>query len=120
MNSRALELRELHDDVPDPVGGSFERDAGGRPTGLLRDTAMNLVLPVELEIGCHGPNYHVKMPLEQIVTWLDQGTERFLAAGLTTICDPQVTRRTARLPRGVQPRAAAHPHGDDAAVGAPR
>jgi predicted amidohydrolase YtcJ len=94
-----MQVRGLDDNAPDPAGGSFERDAAGRPTGLLRDTAMNLVLPVELEIGCHGPNYHVQAPLEDLVRWLDRGTERYLAAGLTTVCDPQVTRKEMRAYR---------------------
>ena len=44
VNSRALDARGIGDDVRDPAGGSFERDEAGRPTGLLRDTATNLVL----------------------------------------------------------------------------
>jgi predicted amidohydrolase YtcJ len=93
VNSRAFAARELGEHVADPPGGSFERDAGGRPTGLLRDTAMNLILPVELEIGCHGPNIHTVAPLDDLVRALDDGGRHYLAAGLTTICDPQVTRR---------------------------
>jgi predicted amidohydrolase YtcJ len=43
-NSRALELAGITGDTPDPPGGEIERDpATGRPTGILKDTAMDLV-----------------------------------------------------------------------------
>ena len=93
VNSRALEARGIGDDVRDPVGGSFERDEAGRPTGLLRDTATNLALQLSVDIGNHGPNFHTDVPLDDMVAMLDDGSSRYLAAGLTTICDPQVTSR---------------------------
>ena len=93
VNSRALEARGIGDDVRDPVGGSFERDEAGRPTGLLRDTATNLVLQLSVDIGNHGPNFHTAVPLEDQVAMLDDASPRYLAAGLTSICDPQVTSR---------------------------
>jgi predicted amidohydrolase YtcJ len=93
VNSAALEARGITDDVRDPDGGSFERDAAGRPTGLLRDTATNLVLQLSVDIGNHGPNFHTALALDDMVTMLDEGSTRYLAAGLTTICDPQVTSR---------------------------
>ena len=106
VNSRAFAERGLTDDVPDPIGGSFARDAAGWPTGMLLDTAMNQVLPVELEIGCHGPNFHTATPLDDLVGALDQGGVRYLAAGLTTVCDPQVTRRELRAYREAYARGA--------------
>ncbi|MDQ6794135.1 MAG: amidohydrolase [Chloroflexota bacterium] len=93
VNSRALEARGIGDDVRDPVGGSFERDDAGRPTGLLRDTATNLVLQLSVDIGNHGPNFHTAVPLDDLVALLDEAAPRYLAAGLTSICDPQVTSR---------------------------
>jgi predicted amidohydrolase YtcJ len=93
VNSRALEARGIGDDVRDPVGGSFERDDAGRPTGLLRDTATNLVLQLSVDIGNHGPNFHTEVPLEDLVAMVDDTSPRYLAAGLTSICDPQVTSR---------------------------
>ena len=93
VNSRALEARGIRDDVRDPVGGSFERDEAGRPTGLLRDTATNLVLQLSVDIGNHGPNFHTDVPLDDLVAMLEVAAPRYLAAGLTSICDPQVTSR---------------------------
>jgi len=39
-NSTALELAEFDPKTPDPAGGEIERDATGRPTGVLKDEAM--------------------------------------------------------------------------------
>jgi predicted amidohydrolase YtcJ len=42
-NSEALRLAGVDRNTPDPVGGKIERDAGGNPTGILFETAMELV-----------------------------------------------------------------------------
>ncbi len=42
-NSRALALAGITSDTPDPPGGAIERTAGGEPTGILKETAMDLV-----------------------------------------------------------------------------
>lgn len=42
-NRVAMELAGLDESIPDPPGGSFDRDAGGRPNGILRETAINSV-----------------------------------------------------------------------------
>ena len=46
VNSRALELAGITRDTPDPAGGEIERDANGEPTGVLKETARELVTPV--------------------------------------------------------------------------
>lgn len=46
VNSRALELAGITRDTPDPAGGVIERDATGEPTGVLKETARDLVTPV--------------------------------------------------------------------------
>lgn len=43
VNTRALEAAGITDDVVDPPGGRFVRDADGRLTGVLLDTAMDAV-----------------------------------------------------------------------------
>src|SRR5579884_237582 len=43
VNSLALELAGITDDTLDPDGGEIERDHHGRPTGVLKETAMELV-----------------------------------------------------------------------------
>ncbi|WP_329399820.1 amidohydrolase [Streptomyces lydicus] len=42
-NSRALELAGLSARTPDPADGRIERDADGRPSGMLQEGAMGLV-----------------------------------------------------------------------------
>jgi predicted amidohydrolase YtcJ len=46
VNSRALAAAAIGPDTSAPVGGIVERDARGRPTGLLHETAMGLVARV--------------------------------------------------------------------------
>ncbi|REE99709.1 hypothetical protein DFJ69_5223 [Thermomonospora umbrina] len=43
VNSRGLELAGIDASTPDPVDGRIERDADGRPTGMLHEGAMDLV-----------------------------------------------------------------------------
>lgn len=43
-NSLALKAAGIGIDTPNPEGGIIERDASGKPTGILRETASRLVL----------------------------------------------------------------------------
>jgi predicted amidohydrolase YtcJ len=43
VNTKALEMAGITRDTQDPAGGKIERDASGRPTGVLVDAAMELV-----------------------------------------------------------------------------
>ena len=43
VNSRALELAGISDTTPDPPGGMIQRDAAGKPTGILFEDAVNLI-----------------------------------------------------------------------------
>jgi predicted amidohydrolase YtcJ len=43
VNQRALDQAHIGVDTPDPPGGAFIRDAHGRPTGMLIDTAIDVV-----------------------------------------------------------------------------
>ena len=93
VNSLALERSGVTDDTPDPPGGRIDRDESGRPTGLFRDAAMGLVQPVAVDIGHHGPNFHVAAEPDELVAAVERAGRAYLAAGLTTVCDAQVTRR---------------------------
>ncbi len=42
-NSKALEIADINDDTPDPIGGKIHRDSDGHATGTLVDNAMALV-----------------------------------------------------------------------------
>jgi predicted amidohydrolase YtcJ len=93
VNSVTLERRGLRQDTADPPGGQLVRDERGRLTGLCLDAAMGLVLPVAVDVGNHGPNFHTEAPIEQLVDAVERAGRAFLSAGLTTVCDAQVTRR---------------------------
>ena len=45
VNSRALEIAGITKDTPDPPGGAIDRDETGEPTGILRESARDLVHP---------------------------------------------------------------------------
>jgi predicted amidohydrolase YtcJ len=115
VNSLAMELRGVRDDVRDPDGGTFDRDDRGRPTGIARDGATNLLLGPSVDIGHHGPNFHTELEVEEGVGMLEAAAPRYFAAGLTTVADPQVSSRElgiyrAAHARGVQgPRIVAMP-----------
>ncbi len=46
VNSKALELAGITRDTPDPQGGEIDRDEKGEPTGILRENARTLVMPL--------------------------------------------------------------------------
>ena len=92
-NSVALESRGLRDDATDPEGGRLLRDDRGRLTGYCLDAAQALVVPPGVDIGHHGPGFHDDSPLEEVVGDIERGSAAYLAAGITSIVDAQVTRR---------------------------
>lgn len=92
VNSVALAMAGTRT-IRDPEGGAFVRDEHGRPTGYCTDAALDLVFPQAVDIGCHGPNFHFDASAEDLREALDIATTAYLKAGITTVCDPQVTRR---------------------------
>lgn len=80
VNSVALEIAEITADTPDPEGGKIIRDEQGQPTGVLIDTAMNLVRE-------HMPAITEK----QIHYYLDAAFEHLLSEGITQVHDAGVT-----------------------------
>ena len=102
VNSAALAHSGVGEDVTDPAGGAFLRDEGGRLTGMVLDTAMELLLPLAVDVGCHGPNFHTDLPAEQLLGWLADAADTYLAAGVTTVCDPQVSARELRVYRAAR------------------
>ncbi|TXK42213.1 amidohydrolase [Nonomuraea sp. C10] len=77
----------------DPTGGYFDRDETGRARGYCVDAALDLVFPRAVDIACHGPNFHFDATPEDLDHALEVGVRAYQAAGITTVCDPQVTRR---------------------------
>ncbi|HEY5647226.1 MAG TPA: amidohydrolase [Pseudomonadales bacterium] len=75
-NALALELAGIDEQTPDPVGGEIARDAGGRPTGILRGSAVDLVTSVI-----------PPMPFEQRLVGVRAVLREAREGGVTTIQD---------------------------------
>lgn len=75
-NSLALAAAGIGTATPDPPGGTIVRDAAGAPTGLLLETAQDLVWRVVPPLS--GPD--IKHALTQI-------GRQILGYGITTICE---------------------------------
>lgn len=92
VNSKVLADSGITAGTPTPEGGRIDRDAGGHPTGVVFDAACDLLTgPGGVKVANHGPNFHLPMSEAEISRLFDLGQESFLAAGVTTICDAQVT-----------------------------
>ena len=76
VNSLALKLAGISRETPDPPGGMIDRDEGGEPTGLLYETAGELV-------SSHIPPYTV----EEIKEGLRRVWSQFSEWGITTTHD---------------------------------
>jgi len=73
VNSRVL--RELHiARAPDPTGGRVERDRDDRPTGLLLESAMELLRPLTWPT-----------PVDHMVDYIEAAHRQYLSEGLTAV-----------------------------------
>jgi len=54
-NTAALAVAAVNAGTPDPDGGSLDRDQGGAPTGVLRETAIDLVTAHLEDAAAPGP-----------------------------------------------------------------
>lgn len=94
VNSFTFERNGVGRDTPNPDGGEYFRDADGDLTGEISDAACNMLTGVHgVKIGHHGPNFHLADEPAEHLRQLDAATQRFLAGGVTSIGDAQVTRR---------------------------
>ncbi|GGM97758.1 amidohydrolase [Terrabacter tumescens] len=73
-NSLALQRAGITRDTPDPVGGEIVRDASGEPTGILRESAQELLDVIPRD----------ESPLRP---WLERCQDWLLSVGLTSITD---------------------------------
>jgi hypothetical protein len=76
VNSRALELAGIDATTPNPPDGVIEKDSSGRPTGILRELAPNLIKAVIPAPGA-----------EEIVAAMREGISHLHTLGLTGIHD---------------------------------
>lgn len=97
-NSAALRLAGVTANTPDPNGGTIDRDEHGEPTGVLRESAFEMV---KATMG--DPT------VQQIADAIELGGKAFLASGVTSAVEAgidrpeelqayQQLRRTNRLP----------------------
>ncbi len=108
VNSVVLARNGIDEHTPDPAGGRFVRDAEGRLTGLCLDGASGAVVPSDVDIGSHGPNFHSSASLDSLVRAVDRAGRAFRAAGLTCVADAQVTSRELRGYRAARERGLLH------------
>lgn len=76
VNSKALEMAGIDRNTPDPEGGEIERDASGEPTGVLKETARDLILP-----------YMPQEAEEKTIDNLVELSRLLTAQGIVAICD---------------------------------
>ncbi|MFX0210273.1 MAG: amidohydrolase [Candidatus Hodarchaeota archaeon] len=74
VNSKALQILGITADTPDPEGGSIDRDENGEPTGILRETAQE-VIDTYIEIKNKDTRKKI----------IGLGLEKCLSVGLTTV-----------------------------------
>jgi predicted amidohydrolase YtcJ len=79
VNSLVLQLAGVTRDSVPPTGGVIERDADGEPTGVLRETAQELIA-------------HVVPPYtpEEVTAGVDKAIGLLHAVGITSITDPGI------------------------------
>jgi hypothetical protein len=86
VNHRALEMAGITAATQDPPGGEILRDESGQPTGILLETAADLVQRLIPEAG-----------VGTLVEALRQGMARAQALGLTGFHDPGYSTALAAL-----------------------
>jgi hypothetical protein len=80
LNSEGMRLAGIGPDTADLPGGFIDRDAAGRPTGWVQDTALELAHRVVPPV-----------PTELLANGLAQAAAEYAAHGLGTVRDPAVT-----------------------------
>ena len=82
-NGAALRLAKIQHETPDPPSGTIDRDSSGHPTGVLKETAQDLVAVLI-------------PPLTQ--TEMERGirdmARAFNAEGMTGVKDPEISDQT--------------------------
>ena len=76
VNTVALNIAGIDNNTPDPAGGKIQRDKSGNATGILIDTAMNIV-------SKHIPPFTD----QQIMDNIDMGCRELSSVGLTSTHD---------------------------------
>ena len=78
-NAAALRLADIQSERPDPPSGTIDRDAGGQPTGVLKETAQDLVTAL------------IPPLTEAEMEWgIREMARAFNAEGMTGVKDPEI------------------------------
>lgn len=94
VNHFFMKQAGITDKTPDPVGGTIERDANGRPTGVLYDSAADFLTGDKgVKILNHGPNIHMPEDGPTLQNIVKVGQDYFISHGITSCNDIQVTRQ---------------------------
>ncbi len=89
-NTRALALAGIDRDTEDPPGGKIHRDESGQPTGILVDTAKDLLMQAIPET-----------PPEVKARAIERATQVMAVAGLTGAQDMGMSRGELAIYRGL-------------------
>ncbi|MGD8538251.1 MAG: amidohydrolase family protein [Candidatus Aminicenantes bacterium] len=84
VNAAALEFCNITRDTPDPPGGEIVRDGGGEPTGMLRETAQDVVREKYADYRQQRPSEVIEKELRLQV---ELAGEEAIANGITTFHD---------------------------------
>lgn len=94
VNTYTLEAHGITEETPNPPGGEFFKNEDGHLTGELSDAACNMLTGVDgVKVGHHGPNFHLEDEPAEHLRQLQTAQKQFLAGGVTTVGDCQVTKR---------------------------
>ncbi|HUF03871.1 MAG TPA: amidohydrolase [Aridibacter sp.] len=91
VNAKAMELAKIDSTTKDPPGGEILRDASGKPTGFLRETAQGLVS----RMNTGPPTEEARM--EQELKKAELASQEVLSKGVTTFHDAGSSFKTVDL-----------------------
>jgi predicted amidohydrolase YtcJ len=89
VNAKAMELSTISRATPNPSGGDIVKDAGGNPTGLLRETAAGLV-----RRGAGEPRPTADEAEARARRALELADQEVLSKGITSFQDAGVSYET--------------------------
>lgn len=89
-NSAALRLAEVHRERSDPPSGTIDRDSSGHPTGVLKETAQDLVTALIPPLTA-----------QEMERGMREMARAFNAEGMTGVKDPEIYDQTWEAYRNV-------------------
>jgi hypothetical protein len=96
VNGRMLRRLGITRATPDPKGGQIERDAGGEPTGILRDTAVIPLHAIRMRRHMYSPTLRRQL--------IGSSLELLRRAGITSVQDNTWTPTTVWTLNGFRRR----------------